>query len=329
MRIAINGLGRIGRLVFRAAIERREIEVVALNSLGDLETICHLINYDSIHGKSSFPCKISNNHLVVNDKEIPVFHQKDPNLIAWKDIDIVLECSGKFNTKTKASSHLSKNVKKIIVSAPCDNADKTIIIGVNHEELKSSDNIISIGSCTSNALIPILKILHENFIIENGYVSTIHSYTGDQNIVDNSHDDLRRARAASMSMIPTKTGAASAVSLILPELKGKIDGSAIRVPTANVSLIDFSFSTQKNMDKDLINNVMYVASINHLKNIIGIAEAKLVSIDFNHTNYSSIFDPFETKVVSPNFARILSWYDNEWAFAQRLLDCCNLVKSMS
>jgi glyceraldehyde 3-phosphate dehydrogenase len=326
MKVAINGLGRIGRLVFRAAIERQEIDIVALNSPGNLETICHLINYDSIHGRFPFSCRVNNNCLIIDDKEIPVFHQKDPSLIAWEGIDVVLECSGKFNTKDKASAHFSRNVKKIIVSAPCENADKTIIFGVNQLELKLNDNIISIGSCTTNALVPILKILHDNFIITNGYATTIHSYTGDQNIVDNSHNDLRRARSASMSMIPTKTGAASAIALILPELTGKINGSAIRVPTANVSLIDFSFSTQKNMDRDLINNAMSMASSGYMKNIVGIAEAKLVSIDFNHTNYSSIFDPFETKIVSPNFARILSWYDNEWAFAQRLLDCCNLIR---
>jgi len=328
MKVAINGLGRIGRLVFRAAIERREIDIVALNSPGDADTICHLINYDSVHGRPSFHCTASNGHLIVNNKRIPIFHQKDPSLIGWKNVDIVLECSGKFNNKEKASGHLARNVKKIIISAPCENADKTIILGINDDELKPSHNIISIGSCTTNALLPIIKVLDENFTIENGYVTTIHSYTGDQNIVDNSHSDLRRARSAAMSIIPTKTGASSAISLILPKLDGKIDGSALRVPTANVSLIDFSFCTKIPMDKNLVNDAMVKASKNHFKDIIGIAEAELVSVDFNHTNYSSIFDPFETKVISPNFARILSWYDNEWAFAQRLLDCCNLVRFM-
>jgi glyceraldehyde 3-phosphate dehydrogenase len=326
MRVAINGLGRIGRLVFRAAIERREIDIVALNSPGSLDIICHLINYDSVHGRFPFCCRVDNNCLIVNDKAIPVFHQKDPSLIEWEGIDLVIECSGKFNSKDKASAHFSRNVKKIIVSAPCENADRTIIFGVNHEDLDPSDNIISIGSCTTNALLPILKILHDNFVITNGYVTTIHSYTGDQNIVDNSHNDLRRARAAAMSMIPTKTGAASAISLIMPELAGKIDGSAIRVPTTNVSLIDFTFSTQQSMDKDLINNTIFEAASSYMKNIVSVAEGKLVSVDFNHTSYSSIFDPFETKIVSPNFARILSWYDNEWAFVQRLLDCCKLIQ---
>ncbi|WPY00864.1 Glyceraldehyde-3-phosphate dehydrogenase type I [Candidatus Trichorickettsia mobilis] len=328
MNIAINGLGRIGRLVFRSAIARGDHQIVALNTPSDISTVCHLINYDSIHGRSDIIAKAGDRHLIIQDQQIPVFHHQSPADIPWKDfdVDIVLECSGKFTDKNKAAFHLASGAKKVIISAPAVDVDKIIIIGINHQDIAKNDDIISIGSCTTNALVPVAKVLHDHFNIEAGYVTTIHAYTGDQNIVDASHKDLQRARAAFTSMIPTKTGAAATIGLVLPELKGKLDGSAVRVPVANVSLIDFTFTASKKLEIFSINEAMINASNSYLKGILGIAAANLVSIDFNHTSYSSIFDPSETKIVTPYFARVLSWYDNEWAFAQRMLDCCDILK---
>lgn len=330
IKIAINGLGRIGRLVLRAALERgQHFNIVALNTLGNAETICHLINYDSNHGRANINIALKGCNITIGDKLVPMLNIPTPIEIPWGDfdIDVVLECSGKFTNYDQAYSHIVAGAKKVIVSAPCENADRTIVVGVNHHTLKKEDKIISLGSCTTNALAPIAKVIYESFGIETGYVTTIHSYTSDQNIVDSLHNDLRRARAAALSIIPTSTGAASAISLVIPELKGKLHGSAIRVPIANVSLIDFSFLSRKVMNEEMINDaISKAASHDDFKNILGIATSKLVSIDFNHSTYSSIFDPFETKVTSPHFGRVLSWYDNEWAFVQRMLDCCELLK---
>jgi len=329
--IAINGLGRIGRLIFRAAMADPEINIKLVNSPADLETLAHLINYDSIHGRADFTCIAKDGKLVIGEKEIIVSNQRDPALIPAQGlaIDIMLECTGKFTKKSAAAAHLTNGSKKVIVSAPCEEADATIVMGVNHHVLEDVHEVISIGSCTTNALAPVAKVLNNNFGIEYGYVTTIHAYTGDQNIVDNSHSDLRRARAAGMSMVPTKTGAAKALKLVLPELEGKLAGSAVRVPTANVSLIDLVFTAAKETSVEEVNKAIKVASELEMKNILGIAPTKLVSIDFNHTSYSSIFDPFETSVIGSKLVRVVSWYDNEWAFALRMLDAAKLFKKVS
>jgi len=325
MNIAINGLGRIGRLVLRASVERK-INVTHINSPGDIHSLAHLIKYDSTHGTFPHACHVEGDNLVIAGHKIKVTHEKDPSKLDWQGLDIVLECSGRFTKRDLAAAHL-KHAHKVIVSSPCENTDKTIVLGVNHETLSASDQVISIGSCTTNALAPIAKVLHDNFGIESGYATTVHAYTNDQNLTDGSHKDLRRARAACMSMIPTKTGAAESLRLVIPELGGKISGSAIRVPTSNVSLIDFSFHTLKDMTALDIEAAMRVASDDDMKGVLGIAEAALVSVDFNHSNFSSIFDPFETRVVGKRFGRILSWYDNEWAFAQRMLDVTKIFNS--
>lgn len=330
MNIAINGLGRIGRLALRAyasttpALTPMAISITHINSPGNIHDLAHLIKYDSIHGTFHEECRAEGDHLIIAGKKIKVTHEKDPTKLSWTDIDIVLECSGKFIKRDLAAAHIRSGAKKVIVSSPCEDADRTIILGINHHELKTSDEVISIGSCTTNALAPIAKVLHGNFGIESGYATTVHAYTNDQNLTDGSHKDMRRARAAGMSMIPTKTGAAESLKLVIQELAGKISGSAIRVPTSNVSLIDFSFYSEKDLSVLEIEAAMREAADGYLKDILGIAEAALVSVDFNHSSFSSIFDPFETRVVGKRFGRVLSWYDNEWAFAQRMLDVAEI-----
>lgn len=322
--IAINGLGRIGRCIIRAVAEGcvDDINIVAVNGSGSAEDYATLLKYDSVHGK--FPGDVScrEDVIIIGNQKIKLFSKTTPEQIPWDETSaqIVLECTGKLKKKAEVEKHLKGSVKKVIISAPSSDADATIVYGVNDHILGPEHNIISIGSCTTNALAPILKVLDSSVGIESGYMTTIHAYTNDQNILDNRHSDIRRARACALSMVPTSTGAAKAIGLVLPGLKGKLAGSAIRVPVPNVSTIDLSFIAKNKTSKAEINSLIENAAKNEMKNIIAIADAKLVSIDFNHSPYSTTFDPFETEVVNDNFVRILSWYDNEWGFSNRMLD---------
>lgn len=333
IRVAINGFGRIGRCVARAIFEEKNtnIELVAINGPAPIQTHMHLLRYDSIHGR--FSKEVSNEGedvIIIDGKEIKLLRERDPTNLPWKDldIDVVLECSGIFTNSSGAGKHIEAGTKKVLISAPTKSDDvKTIVYGVNEQDITKDDNIISIGSCTTNCLAPIAKILNDSVGIEKGFMTTIHSYTNDQNIVDGSHKDLRRARAAAMSMIPTSTGAAKAVGLVLPELKGKIDGGAMRVPTANVSLVDFNFIAKKETSAQEINQIIAnaVAQSSVIARTVQVVKQELVSIDFNHTSHSSCFDTTQTKVIGGNFVKVCSWYDNEWAFSLRMLDIVNLV----
>jgi len=325
MRVAINGFGRIGKLVFRAFLEKQTkgVEIVAINELGSLESSYHLLKYDSTHGLFPIKVKKSVNGFICNNKKINFFSEENPAILPWKKlgIDIVLECSGVFASKEKANNHIIAGAKKVIISAPAKNVDATIVQGVNNQILNKKHQIISNGSCTTNCLAPVAMVLDKNLGIESGFMTTIHSFTGDQRTLDQTHNDLRRARTASTSLIPTSTGAAKALSLVLPNLKGKLDGTAIRVPTPNVSLIDFTFTSKKQTSVEKINNIMIEASISkNLKNILTINNLPLVSIDFNHNPSSSIFDLTQTQVINKKFCRVLSWYDNEWGFSNRMID---------
>ena len=323
-KIGINGFGRIGRLILRALLEnyRDKIQVVAINDLGSIETNAHLIKYDSTHGTLNHDVKTSKDGFEISNQKIKVFAEKDPAKIPWGNVgaDVVLECTGIFLDKSSAQNHIKGGAKKVIISAPAKEVDFTIVQGVNSKELKKDHNIISNGSCTTNCLAPVAMVLDNNFGIEYGYMTTIHSYTGDQKLLDTLHKDLRRARSTEGSMIPTSTGAAKALSLVLPSLKGKLDGTAIRVPTPNVSLIDFTVVTKKEVSADTINDAMSKASQNSLKGILGINKKPLVSKDFNHDPHSSIFDVTQTQVIKGKFSRVLSWYDNEWGFSNRMCD---------
>jgi glyceraldehyde 3-phosphate dehydrogenase len=333
LRVAINGLGRIGRCAVRAICERSsdEIKLVAVNGTMPADGYVTLLKYDSVHGK--FPEEVSavGNKLFIGTNEVKVFNERAPENLPWaaEKIDLVLECTGKFKSKELASKHIEAGAKKVVISAPSKDADATIVFGVNDHELNDDHKIISIGSCTTNALAPLAKIFNESLGIEHGYVTTIHAYTNDQKILDNRHTDPRRARACHLSMIPTATGAATALGLVLPELKGKISGSAIRVPVPNVSFIDFVFSSDKETSKEEVNEIIQRVSESSMKNIIDVAERELVSIDFNHTTHSTIFDPFETSVVNKKLVRIASWYDNEWGFTNRMIDVSMLIKNLS
>lgn len=326
IKVAINGYGRIGRNVIRALYESgrtNEIQVVAVNDLGDTKTNAHLTKYDSVHGKFPFDVGIDGDYIVINGDKIRVFAERDPAKLPWGElgIDVVHECTGIFTSKAKASAHLAAGAKKVIISAPGGNdVDGTIVYGVNHNTLKASDTVISNASCTTNCLAPIVKALHDVIGVEHGLMTTIHSYTNDQVLTDVYHSDLHRARSATQSMIPTKTGAAAAVGLVLPELAGKLDGFAMRVPTINVSVVDLSFQASRNTSKDEIDQVLKAASSGFLKGILDINELPLVSVDFNHNPASSIYDAALTKVVNGNFVKVLSWYDNEWGFSNRMLD---------
>ncbi|MCJ8519578.1 glyceraldehyde 3-phosphate dehydrogenase [Pseudorhizobium tarimense] len=322
VKVGINGFGRIGRNVLRAIVEsgRTDIEVVAINDLGPVETNAHLIRYDSVHGKFPGTVTVSGDTIDVGRGPIKVTAVKDPKELPWGDVDIALECTGIFTSKEKASAHLSNGSKRVLVSAPSDGADKTIVYGVNHASLTKDDLVVSNASCTTNCLAPVAYILHRTFGIQKGYMTTIHSYTGDQPTLDTMHKDLHRARAAALSMIPTSTGAAKAVGLVLPELKGKLDGSSIRVPTPNVSVVDFKFVASRDVIKDEINAAMKEAAEGELKGVLGYTEEPLVSIDFNHDSHSSTFSGDQTKVLEGNLVRILSWYDNEWGFSNRMAD---------
>ncbi len=325
MKIAINGFGRIGKLVFRAFLEKniKNAEIVAINELGSLESSYHLMQYDTTHGILPIKIQKTKNGLKYKNKFITFLAERDPINLPWKKmgVDIVLECSGVFASKEKANAHLKAGAKKVIISAPAAGVDATIVQGVNNDLISKKHNIISNGSCTTNCLAPVAMVLDKKIGIENGFMTTIHSYTGDQRTVDQAHSDLRRARTAAASMIPTSTGAAKALSLVLPNLKGKLDGTAIRVPTPNVSLIDLTFVSKKKTTIENINNAINSASkTKKLKNILTTNSLPLVSIDFNHNPSSSIFDLTQTQVLNNKFCRILSWYDNEWGFSNRMIE---------
>ena len=322
VRVAINGFGRIGRNVLRAIIEnnRTDISVIAINDLGPVKTNAHLLKFDSIQGKFPNKIDISENTIDVGTGPIRVTAIKNPEELPWNDIDIALECTGIFNEKKAAGKHLKNGSKRVLVSAPCTNADKTIVFGVNHKTLTKNDLVVSNASCTTNCLAPVVKVLHEKLEIKRGFMTTVHSYTGDQPTLDTMHSDLYRSRAAAMNMIPTSTGAARAVGLVIPELNGKLDGVSIRVPTPNVSVVDLTFESSKETSESEINSIIKNSSSNELKGVLGYTEEKLVSMDFNHDPHSSIFAADQTKVLQKNMVRVLSWYDNEWGFSNRMAD---------
>ncbi|MDD2725014.1 MAG: type I glyceraldehyde-3-phosphate dehydrogenase [Methylovulum sp.] len=326
IKVAINGYGRIGRNIVRALYEAGrtdEIQIVAINDLGDANTNAHLTQYDSVHGKFPFDVVVDGDCIVINGDRIKVFSERDPSKLPWGDldIDVVHECTGLFTSKAKASAHITAGAKKVIISAPGgDDVDATIVYGVNHNILKASDTVISNASCTTNCLAPLVKPLHDAIGVVHGLMTTIHSYTNDQVLTDVYHSDLRRARSATQSMIPTKTGAAAAVGLVLPELAGKLDGFAMRVPTINVSVVDLTFTAAKSTSKAEIDEILKAAAASSLKGILDINEKPLVSVDFNHNPASSIYEAPLTKVVDGNFVKVLSWYDNEWGFSNRMLD---------
>ena len=324
VKVGINGFGRIGRLILRAILEnyQNKIEVVAINDLGSIETNAHLIKYDSTHGTINDDVKISKDGFKVSNQNIKVFAERDPANIPWGKVgaDVVLECTGIFLDKASSEKHIKAGTKKVIISAPAKDVDFTIVQGVNSKDLKKNHNIVSNGSCTTNCLAPVAMVLDKTFGINYGYMTTIHSYTGDQKLLDTLHKDLRRARSTEGSMIPTSTGAAKAMSLVLPSLKGKLDGTAIRVPTPNVSLIDLTLVTEKDVTPEIINDAMIKAAKGELKGILDVNQKPLVSKDFNHNSHSSIFDMTQTQVVKGKFSRVLSWYDNEWGFSNRMCD---------
>jgi glyceraldehyde 3-phosphate dehydrogenase len=324
LRVAINGFGRIGRLVLRALVEnnRHDIQVVGINDLGPIETNAHLLRYDSIHGRFPGEVKVDGDHMIVGGHKIKVTAVKDPAQLPHKDlaVDIALECTGIFTSKDKASAHLTAGAKRVLVSAPADGVDITVVYGVNHSKLTKEHVVVSNASCTTNALVPVAKVLNDTCGIEKGFMTTIHSYTNDQPSLDQLHKDLYRGRAAAVSMIPTSTGAAKAVGLVLPELKGKLDGVSIRVPTPNVSVIDLKIVSKKPTTVAEVNDAMKRAATQELKGILAIVDAPLVSHDFNHDAHSSSFALDQTKVIEGNLVRVMSWYDNEWGFANRMTD---------
>ena len=324
VKVAINGFGRIGRNILRSIIENKNhnIKVVGINDLGPIETNAHLLKYDSVHGVLNRDVIINGSDLDVGTGPIKVTAERNPENLPWKelDVDVVLECTGIFTSKKKAQQHITAGAKKVLISAPASGVDLTVVYGVNHEKISSEHQILSNASCTTNCLAPLAYVLNKSIGIENGFMTTIHSYTGDQPTLDTMHSDLYRARAAAANMIPTSTGAAKAVGLVLPELDGKLDGVAIRVPTQNVSVVDFKFNSKKETSIEEINEAIKIASENELKNILSFNDKKLVSSDFNHNPSSSIFHSDQTKVMNKKFVRILSWYDNEWGFSNRMCD---------
>ena len=332
VKVAINGFGRIGRLVLRAMIEsgRDDVECVAINDLGSVEANAHLLRYDSVHGRFPGEVAVDGNRILIKANgrtyaPITVSAERDPTKVPFQGVDVAMECTGIFASKEKASALIAAGARKVIISAPGDNADATIVYGVNHKTLTKEMTVISNASCTTNCLAPIAKVLHENFGILRGYMVTIHAYTGDQNTVDTLHKDLHRARAAAVSAIPTSTGAAKAVGLVMPELQGKLDGTAIRIPTPNVSLVSLDIVPAKEgVTKEAVNAAMKAAAEGELKGILGYNTAPLVSIDFNHDPHSSTFDATQTQVVDGGLVRVLSWYDNEWGFSNRMSDTAAL-----
>ena len=330
VKIGINGLGRIGRMVVRAIIENKykNIEIKHINNRSSSEVSASLLKYDSVHGQFKSKVNFDKNSIILNGKKITFTQETDIQKINWKksNIDVVLECTGKFNSKDKLLPHLRNGAKKVIVSAPCKNSDKTIVYGVNENTITKKDRIISAASCTTNCLAPVVKTLNDKFEIEKGFMTTIHAFTSDQRILDNSHKDPRRARSASQSIVPTSTGASKAIGEIIPSLKGKLEGVAMRVPTPNVSLIELIFCTSKDLTINKINNVFRLESKRNLKGILEITDEKLVSTDFNHSPFSSIVDASLTSVIGKKMGKISSWYDNEWGFSCRM---CDLVEYLS
>ena len=324
VRVAINGFGRIGRNILRAIVEsaRDDIIVVGINDLGPVETNAHLLRYDSVHGKFPADVKVSGNDLDIGQGPIKVTSIRDPKDLPWKelDVDIAMECTGIFTSREKASMHLDAGAKRVLVSAPASGVDLTVVYGVNHQKISKDHLVISNASCTTNCLAPIAMALNNGVGINQGFMTTIHSYTGDQPTLDTMHSDLYRSRAAAGNMIPTSTGAAKAVGLVLPELNGKLDGVSVRVPTQNVSVVDFKFNASRSTSVDEINNIIKVSANEGLKNILGFTDEPLVSSDFNHDARSSIFHMDQTKVMDNTFVRVLSWYDNEWGFSNRMSD---------
>ena len=328
LKIGINGFGRIGRMVLRSIIEnnRKDLEIVAINNRGNSEVSSFLLKHDTIHGKLNAKISHSGKAIEINGKKISMIHETEISKIDWKKykVDVVVECTGKFNTKEKSTQHIKSGAKKVLVSAPCKGA-KNIVFGINEKDLKSQDRVISAASCTTNCLAPVAHVLNEEFGIERGFMTTIHSYTTDQRLLDNSHKDLRRARSATNSMIPTTTGATKSLGDVIPSLKGKIEGISIRVPTPNVSLIEFVFSSSKNLTAEKINNSFIKAAKSKLKNILEISNKPLVSSDFNHNPNSAIVDIALTKVIDNKMAKVSAWYDNEWGFACRMCDLANYL----
>lgn len=328
VKVAINGFGRIGRSVFRAASERKDIEVVAVNDLTDPKTLAHLLKYDSVHGIFRKDVKAKEKSIVVDGKEVVITAEKDPAMLPWKNmgVDVVVESTGRFTDRAGAGKHLSAGARKVIISAPAKDPDWTVVIGVNEKDYDAEKhNIISNASCTTNCLAPVAKVLLDNFGIKKGLMNTIHSYTNDQMLLDLPHKDLRRARAACLSMIPTSTGAASALHLVLPALKGKMDGMAIRVPTPNVSVVDLVVETEKDVTVEAVNAAMKKAADGPMKGILEYIDEPLVSIDFNGNKASSIFDSLSTKVIQNNMVKILSWYDNETGYSNRVVDLISYI----
>ena len=324
VRVSINGFGRIGRNILRAIIEsgRDDIKVVGINDLGPVETNAHLLRYDTVHGRFPADVKVSGDNIDVGKGPIKVTSIRDPKDLPWKqlDVDIAMECTGIFASREKASMHLVAGAKRVLVSAPATGADLTVVYGVNHNKLTKDHLVVSNASCTTNCLAPVAMVINQGVGISQGFMTTIHSYTGDQPTLDTMHSDMYRARAAAGNMIPTSTGAAKAVGLVLPELNGKLDGVSMRVPTQNVSVVDFKFNAGKSTSVDEINNLIKKATNNELKNILGYTDEPLVSSDFNHDSRSSIFHMDQTKVMDGSFVRVLSWYDNEWGFSNRMSD---------
>ncbi len=324
LKIAINGFGRIGRLALRSIIEngRKGVDVVAINDLGPVDTNAHLVQYDSVHGRFPKEVKTTSDTIDVGSGPIKVFAERDPTKLPWGElgVDVVYECTGIFTARDKAALHLEAGAKRVLVSAPASGADKTIVYGVNHGVLTGDDHVVSNASCTTNCLAPVAKVLHDVVGIERGYMTTIHSYTGDQPTLDTLHKDLYRARGAATNMIPTSTGAAKAVGLVLPDLNGKLDGSSIRVPTPNVSVVDLVFTPKKDTSVEEINNAVIEAANGQLKGVLGYTDKPLVSSDFNHDPHSSVFALAQTQVLEGKIARVLSWYDNEWGFSTRMTD---------
>ena len=332
LKIGINGLGRIGRMVIRSIIENKNknIEIKHINNRSNSEISCSLLKHDSVHGKFNANIKFNNNNLIINRKKISFSQELDINNIKWKKfgVDYVFECTGKFNSKEKLLAHIKNGAKRVIVSAPCKNADKTIVYGVNHKKINKNDLIISAASCTTNCLAPVAYVLNKEFKIEKGFMTTIHSYTSDQRLLDNSHKDLRRARSAGQSIVPTSTGASKSLGEIIPELKGKLEGLAMRVPTPNVSLVDLVFNSKSKLSVNKINNSFKKASKKELKNVLETTNEKLVSIDFNHNPNSAIVDLSLTNVVGDKMGKVSAWYDNEWGFASRMCDLAEYIQKI-
>tara|TARA_B100000900_G_scaffold249363_2_gene212266 strand:+ start:1412 stop:2419 length:1008 start_codon:yes stop_codon:yes gene_type:complete len=333
VKVGINGMGRIGRMIIRAIIESQNenIKIQHINNKTNIETTCNLLKYDSVHGKFNADLKFDEKYLIINNNKISFSQESKLDDINWKkfDVEYVFECTGKFNAKEKLVTHINNGAKKVIVSAPCKNSDKTIVFGVNENTLSRSDKIISAASCTTNCLAPVAKVINENFEIEKGFMTTIHAFTSDQRILDNSHKDPRRARSASQSIVPTSTGASKAIGEIIPSLKGKLEGIAMRVPTPNVSLVELVFCTKKDINIEKINEAFRLASKNQTKKVLEITTEKLVSIDFNHNSASAIVDLSLTKVVEKNMGKISVWYDNEWGFSNRMCDIVEHVHKIS